>query len=138
MMSRNGISMLPNREPSGALALSSAKSSRVWNIQVLMRGFWETIILKCCVPTGKTDRPVGGEALLADRLPDLRQEPAVIGHVVQRQQRRAEHLLRQEEVVQVRPAEVAARVAQATGLQGSRISLVPGVAQAEQAVGGEG
>src|SRR5438093_9858962 len=87
----------------------------------------ETGILKRCLPAGKADRVKRGEGMLPDSPPGLLHEPAVKGDVVQRQQGRPQHLVRLEQVVQVRPAEVAARVARTTRLERGRISLVAGV-----------
>src|SRR5204863_2244625 len=75
-------------------------------------------ILKSCAPAGKADCAKRLEAALRHGPPYLREQAAIEGDVVQRQQRRPQHLVRLEQVVQVGPAEVATRVAGTTGLQG--------------------
>src|SRR5207253_4188419 len=94
----------------------------------------EALILRRCSPTGKANHLVLGKAPLVDGLAYLCHEPAIKGHVVQRQQRGPEHLSRQEEVMQVGPAEMAARVARTTGLDRSGISLEARVAQPQGAI----
>src|SRR5262245_38194961 len=89
----------------------------------------EGCILSRCLPSGKADRPVGGEAAVSDRLPRLRHQPAVEADVVQRQKRRPQHLPGHKQVVDISPAEMAAGVTRTTGLQRRRISLVAGIAE---------
>src|SRR6516164_7030983 len=86
-------------------------------------------ILKGLPPTGKTDCMKPVKPILANRLLRLGHQPAIIGDVMDRQQGRAEHLLRQKEVVDISPAEIAAGITQATGLNWCRISLVDGIAK---------
>ena len=87
---------------------------------------------------GFQTRAEGNELPFADGAADLRHQPQVEGDIVDREQRRAQHFVHLEQMVDVPAAEVPAGVASAIGLQGGRISPMPGVAQPERAVHGEG
>src|SRR5438132_4088106 len=91
-------------------------------------------ILKSCPPTGKADRSELGETPLADRLADLLHEPAVEGHIMQRQQNRTQHLIRQKQMVQIASAKMTAGITLTIGLNRCGISLVAGIAQAQGAL----
>src|SRR5271156_1527709 len=82
------------------------------------------VILNVGAPADKADRLKLGKPALGNRQPSLGHEPAIKGHVVQRQQCRAQHLVGEKQMMQIGPAEMPARVAQATGLERPRISLV--------------
>src|SRR5207248_3151827 len=93
------------------------------------QGASETVILRRCTPTGKANPLVLGKAVFADGLAYLGHKSAIKSHIVQRQQRGPEHLIRQEQVMHIAPAEMAARIARTTGLDRFRISFEACVAQ---------
>src|SRR5262249_17499156 len=87
-----------------------------------------SVMLSACPPTGKADCPEGGERAGLDGMANLGHQPQIVRHVVQRQERRSQHLIHVEEMVQIRPTEMPARVTWTIGLKRLRISLVPGIA----------
>src|SRR4051794_30967541 len=62
-----------------------------------------TFTLGSRVPAGKARAVEAREPLLADRLARVGHEPQVKGDVVQAEERRPQHLVGREQVVQVRP-----------------------------------
>src|SRR5437879_5442744 len=63
-------------------------------------GTCQKSILKSCSQAGKADYAKLAEAVLLDGLADIGHEPVIVGHVVQREQRRPQHFVRQEQMVQ--------------------------------------
>src|SRR5262249_2744313 len=94
-------------------------------------------ILNPAAPTGKASRAKVGEASLSNGLPCLGQQPAIERYIVQRQKRRPQHLVGQEKMMEVGPAEMAAWITRAIGLQRRRNSLVDRIADTERSGGGE-
>src|SRR5262245_33874480 len=94
-------------------------------------------ILDSLAKAGKPILAKRRDTPLGSRVSRLGHEPIVEREIVQRQQSRPQHLVGQEQMVQIRPAELPARHAPTIGLQRGRISLVTGIAQLELAVHGE-
>src|SRR5437870_6746311 len=85
-------------------------------------------------PRPARHRPAAREGTLPERGPELAHETQVEMEVVQRRERGAEHLPRQDEMTQRTPAEAPTGVAAAPLLHRPRIAGVTGVADHELAV----
>ena len=73
-----------------------------------------------------------GEPIFGNRPPGIGQQPLVVGEVVDRDQNRPQHFVRQEQVPQVAPA-VAAGGAGAVGFERLAVALVLLIAQPQRA-----